>query len=89
MDFSDEDLERRAEADRRVVDPPIEVQRRHGRQEARSIGGCGTRGNGSDVFAVQTVSSGGSKLLIFVPRTACDNEASQFSFSPVTARSLP
>jgi hypothetical protein len=26
MDFSDEDLERRAEAYRRVVDPPIEVQ---------------------------------------------------------------
>jgi len=26
MDFSDEDLQRRAEADRRVVDPPVEVQ---------------------------------------------------------------
>jgi hypothetical protein len=26
MDFSDDDLEQRAEADRREVDPPIEVQ---------------------------------------------------------------
>jgi hypothetical protein len=26
MDFTDDDLQRRAEADRRAVDPPIEVQ---------------------------------------------------------------
>jgi hypothetical protein len=39
MDLSDDDVQQLAEADRREVDPPIEVQTAHGHQEASSIGG--------------------------------------------------
>jgi hypothetical protein len=39
MDLSNDDLEQRAEADRREVDPPIQVETATCRKLASSIGG--------------------------------------------------
>jgi DUF1680 family protein len=70
MDLSETDLQQFAEADRREVDPPIQVQTAHGRPEVSSIGGSKSVSSGSVVYAVRTGGNAGSKLLIFAPRAA-------------------
>ena len=59
-----------AEADRREVNPPIEVESARGRRAARSTGGSENDESGSDGYEVQTDIRGGSKLLIFGPKSA-------------------
>jgi hypothetical protein len=54
-----------AEADRREVNPPIEVESANWSPAARSIGGSKGAGSASVGYAVQMVVSGGSKQLIF------------------------
>jgi hypothetical protein len=70
MDLSDDDLERIAEADRREVDPPIQVD-----AAAWSAGGTldwwvKERQQWMGRVRARTVSSGGSERVIFVPRAA-------------------
>ena len=67
----DLDLSQYVEADRREVDPPIEVEAATWSLAARSTGGSKSAGSDWEGFAVQTDASGGSKQLIFVrKRTA-------------------
>jgi hypothetical protein len=70
MDLRNDDLEQRAEADRREVDPPIAVE-----SATWSAGGqldwwVKNGRNGGVAYAVRTAGNGGSELLIFVPRAA-------------------
>jgi hypothetical protein len=67
MDLSDDDLQQFAEADRRVVDPPIQVESASWSPGGQldwwfATGKCGMAG-----YAVPMAGNGGSELLIFVP----------------------
>jgi hypothetical protein len=68
MDLNERDLQQIAEADRREVDPPIQVETATW-SHAGQLGWWVKDGrNGGVGYAVQTASSAGSKLLIFVRR---------------------
>jgi hypothetical protein len=70
MDLSDDKVQQRAVADRREVDPPIEVEMatwsKAGQLDWRVKNGR----NGGIAYPLQTDVNGGSELLIFVPRAA-------------------
>ena len=74
MDLSNDDLQQFPEADRREVDPPIQVE-----LATWSAGGqldrwVRTNRNGGVGSAVPTAVNGGSEPLIFVPRAAHSHE---------------
>ena len=73
MDLSERDLQQIAEADRREVDPPIQVETATWSKSwpARLVGEENGR-SGSVGYAVQTAVNGGSELLIFVLQGASD-----------------
>jgi hypothetical protein len=56
MDLSDENVQQLAEADRRVVDPPIHVESATWSKLASSIGGRKNGRNGGVGYAVLTAS---------------------------------
>jgi hypothetical protein len=60
----------RAEADRREVDPPIQVETATWSKAGQLDWCVKDSGNGGVAYAVQTAVNGGSELLIFVPPAA-------------------
>jgi hypothetical protein len=70
MDLSDDDLEQRAAADRREVNPPVQVETATGPELASSIGGSKSVSSGSAGYEARTAGNGGSEPLIFPPRAA-------------------
>jgi hypothetical protein len=69
-DLSDDDLQHRDAADRREVDPPIEVQTATWAAAGWLDWWEKNGRNGGVGYAVRTAVSGGSELVIFVPRAA-------------------
>jgi hypothetical protein len=65
-DMPDLDPSQYVEADRREVDPPIEVEPAALSPGANSIGGSRSAESGGAEYAAQTVVRGRPKLLIFV-----------------------
>jgi hypothetical protein len=63
----DAEVQHRAEADRREVHPPIQVETATRSKLASSIGGSKNGRNGWVAYAVRTTVKGGSELLILVP----------------------
>ena len=70
MDLSDEDVQQFAEADRRVVDPPIEVQAASWSPGGQLDWWVKDRQEWWAAYVVPTVVNGGSELLIFVQGAA-------------------
>jgi hypothetical protein len=68
-----------AEADRRKVNPPIQVDSATWRLVARSTGGLKSAGNGWVAYAVMMADKGGSRLLIFVRRKRAAREDERHS----------
>jgi hypothetical protein len=68
--YEDLDPAQEAEADRRAVDPPIEVESATWSAGARATRGLRKASSGWVGYAGQTVASGGSKPLIFVRQIA-------------------
>ena len=58
MFYSDMQVDDYAEADRREVDPPIEVEQSHGRLAANSIGGSKNAKSGGGAYAVKMAVKG-------------------------------
>jgi hypothetical protein len=77
MDLSN-DVQQRAEADRRELDPPIHVDGTWSRA-GQLDWWVKERRNGGLAYAMQTAIDGGSALMIFVQRTAplCRHSASR------------
>ena len=69
-----------AEADRRKVNPPIQVDSATWRLVARSTGGLKSAGNGWVAYAVMMADKGGSRLLIFVRQKRTDSRGLSLSF---------
>lgn len=70
MELRDHDLQRFSEADRREVDPPVQVQMATWSKAGQLDWWVKSGSSGWVAYGVLTASSGGSKLLIFVPRAA-------------------
>ena len=68
--------EQRAEADRREVDPPIEVETATWSKAGQLDWWVKERENGGVAYAVLTAVNGGSELLIFVRRAAHSHDLS-------------
>jgi hypothetical protein len=68
------------EADRREVDPPIEVESATWSQAEPSIGGCANAVSGSVGYAVQMVGDAGLERLIFVVPMASDQASLAFGW---------
>jgi hypothetical protein len=76
MDLSDEDLQQRAEAYRREVDPPIPVETAIWSPGGRLDWWVKNGSNGGAACVAETAVNGGSELLIFVPPAAHDHDLS-------------
>jgi hypothetical protein len=72
MDLSDHEVQPRAEADRREVDPPIQVDTATWSRAGPLGWWVKDRREWRVGYAVPTAVNGGSGLLIFVPRAASD-----------------
>jgi hypothetical protein len=70
MDLSNDDLEQRAEADRREVDPPVQVEAATWSKAGQLDWWVRRAGNGWVGYADRMAGNGGSKLLICVLRGA-------------------
>ena len=70
LDLSDDDLEQIAEADRREVDPPIQVETAMWSKAGQLDWWVKERQEWWVAYVVRMDVNGGSKLLIFVPRAA-------------------
>ena len=70
MDLSDDEMRQRADADRRKVDPPIQVK-------------TAMWSKAGQLNAVRTAVSGGSELLIFVPRAAHSHDLCREPCQPI------
>ena len=70
MDLSNDDLEQRAAADRREVDPPVQVQTATWSRAGQLDWFVRDRQEWWAGYAVQTAGNGGSNPLIFVPGAA-------------------
>jgi hypothetical protein len=67
MDLSHDEVPQRAEADRRKVAPPIQVEVATCSKLGSWSGGRGNGGNGGVGYAVETAVNGGSEPLILAP----------------------
>jgi hypothetical protein len=70
MDLTDYDLQQRAEADRREVDPPIQVETATWSKAGQLDWWVKNGGDGGVGYPARTAVNGGSGLLIFVPLAA-------------------
>ena len=90
MDLNAAEVQQRAEADRREVDPPIQVEMATWSKAGRLDWWVKERREWWGTYAVQTAGNGGSELLIFVrPKTSdtpCKLEKNSFEVSSTAAR---
>jgi hypothetical protein len=70
LDLSDDEVQHLAEADRREVDPPIQVETATWSKAGQLDWWVKEGRNGWVGYAVPTAVDGGSELLIFVPGAA-------------------
>ena len=74
MDLSDDDVQQRAEADRREVDPPIQVETATWSKAGQLDWWVKERQEWFGRVRGATAVNGGSELLIFVPRAVHSND---------------
>jgi hypothetical protein len=79
MNLSDAEVQLHAEADRREVDPPVQVETATWSKAGQLAWWVKERQEWWVAYAVQTAVNGGSELLIFVSRAAHSHDLS-FSF---------
>jgi hypothetical protein len=72
MDLSDDQVQQRAVAARREVDPPIPVEMAKWSKPGQLDWWVKNGRDGGVAYEVQTAVNGGSELLIFVPRQHID-----------------
>jgi hypothetical protein len=85
-DLSDDDLQHLAAADRREVDPPIQVETATWSHAGQLDWWVKERQASLAAYAVQTAVNGGSKLLIFVPPAAHSHDLSLSSLNSGVSR---
>jgi hypothetical protein len=86
MNLSNDEVQQRAEADRREVDPPIQVETTMWSRAGQLDWWVKEGRNGGVALVVRTAVNGGSGLLIFVPQAAHNCDFSVAKIMSIRAR---